>query len=264
MTDFFDDLEQELRRAHRRDTARHARSRVFVRRRLSGLRATGRRTLVALAVVVALVAVVLAVARESEVERPVAPQPSPTPGAQGGCLPGKRGWEAPIVDEPIPREIASRFALFRDGRPSGKLPRDRHFPGAKKLYGGALTLGRRLDTGARFRLVMIAADITTAQGDLGRFRCSPPPDPTVPGLCVAAFGLGDAGRWCFSIEEIENADAWFDLTRQTVVGLAPDGVDRVTFDTPAGTQSLNISSNVFAGEVRSAHIPSDTNTRFAP
>jgi hypothetical protein len=77
MTDFFDDLERELRRAHRRDTARHARSRVFVRRRLPGLRATGRRTLVALAVVVALVAVVLSVARNSDVERQAAPQPAP-------------------------------------------------------------------------------------------------------------------------------------------------------------------------------------------
>ena len=73
MTDFFDDLERELRRAHRRDTESHARSRVFVRRRLPGLLATGRRTLVALAVVVALVAVVVTVARESDVERPAAP-----------------------------------------------------------------------------------------------------------------------------------------------------------------------------------------------
>ena len=73
MTDFFDDLERELRRAHRRDTEGHARSRVFDRRRLPGLPATGRRTLVALALVVALVAVVLTVARESDVERPAAP-----------------------------------------------------------------------------------------------------------------------------------------------------------------------------------------------
>jgi hypothetical protein len=73
MTDFFDDLERELRRAHRRDTESHARSRVFVRRRLPGLLATGRRTLVALAVVAALVAVVVTVTRESDVERPAAP-----------------------------------------------------------------------------------------------------------------------------------------------------------------------------------------------
>ena len=78
MTDFFDDLERELRRAHRRDTERHARSRVFVRRRLPGLLATGRRTLVALAVIAALVAVVVTVARESDVERPAAP-PAPKP-----------------------------------------------------------------------------------------------------------------------------------------------------------------------------------------
>ena len=73
MTDFFDDLERELRRAHRRDTESHARSRVFDRRRLPGLPATGGRILVALAVVVALVAVVVTVARESDVERPAAP-----------------------------------------------------------------------------------------------------------------------------------------------------------------------------------------------
>ncbi len=74
MTDFFDDLERELRRAHRRDTERHPSSRVFdLWRRLPGLPATGGRTLVALVVVVALVAVVVTVARESDVERPAAP-----------------------------------------------------------------------------------------------------------------------------------------------------------------------------------------------
>jgi hypothetical protein len=77
MTDFFDDLERELRRAHRRDTESHARSRVFDRRRLAGLPATGGRTLVALAVVVALVALVVTVARESDVERQAASQPAP-------------------------------------------------------------------------------------------------------------------------------------------------------------------------------------------
>ncbi len=74
MTDFFDDLERELRRAHRRDTDRPARSPVFDLRRLLGvLPATGLPALVALAVVVALVAVVVTVARESDVERPAAP-----------------------------------------------------------------------------------------------------------------------------------------------------------------------------------------------
>jgi hypothetical protein len=74
MTDFFDDLERELRRAHRRDSESHARSRVFdLRRRLPGLPATGLPALVALAVVVALVAVVVTVGRESDVERSAAP-----------------------------------------------------------------------------------------------------------------------------------------------------------------------------------------------
>ena len=74
MTDFFDDLERELRRAHRRDSESHPRSRVFdLRRRLAVLPATGLPALVALAVVVALVAVVVTVARESDVERPAAP-----------------------------------------------------------------------------------------------------------------------------------------------------------------------------------------------
>jgi hypothetical protein len=72
MTDFFADLERELRRAHRRDTERSARSRLFDRLRLPGLAAAGRRTLVALAVVAALVAVVLAVEQKSDVERPAA------------------------------------------------------------------------------------------------------------------------------------------------------------------------------------------------
>ena len=74
MTDFFADLERELRRAHRRDTERHASSRVFVHRRLPGRRAAGLRPLVvALAVVAVLVAVVLTVARDSDVEGPAAP-----------------------------------------------------------------------------------------------------------------------------------------------------------------------------------------------
>ena len=72
MTDFFDDLELELRGAHRRDTARHARSRGFVRRRLPVLPAPDRATLVALASVAAfawLVAGVLTVARYLDVGR---------------------------------------------------------------------------------------------------------------------------------------------------------------------------------------------------
>jgi hypothetical protein len=78
MTDFFDDLERELRRAHRRDTARGTVSRRLDLWRLPGLRVAGRRMLVALAVVVvALVAVVLAVAREADVERSAAPRPQP-------------------------------------------------------------------------------------------------------------------------------------------------------------------------------------------
>ena len=89
MTDFFDDLERELRRAHRRDTESHARSRVFDRRRLPGLPATGLPALVALAVVVALVAVVVTVvtvARESDVERPAAP-----PGTKAVATDVERG-----------------------------------------------------------------------------------------------------------------------------------------------------------------------------
>jgi hypothetical protein len=86
MTDFFDDLERELRRAHRRDTERHASSRVFDLRRLPSLPATGLRALVALAVVVALVAVVVTVARESDVERPAAPPPQPNPTTAPGAL----------------------------------------------------------------------------------------------------------------------------------------------------------------------------------
>jgi hypothetical protein len=74
MTDFFADLERELRRAHRRDSARHARSRVFdLRRRLPVRPATGLAALAALAVVAALVAVVVTVARESDDKRQAAP-----------------------------------------------------------------------------------------------------------------------------------------------------------------------------------------------
>src|SRR5688500_303502 len=72
MTDFFADLEGELRRAHRRDSERHPSSRVL-RRLLPVLPATVLPVAVALAVVAALVAVVLTAARESDVERPAAP-----------------------------------------------------------------------------------------------------------------------------------------------------------------------------------------------
>ena len=265
MTDFFDELERELRRAHRRDSERHARSRVFDLRRLPRLPAAGLRALVALAVVVAVVAVVLAVVRESGVERLAAPpQPSPTP-APGvlGCDPSD-WWQAPIVDEPIPRAIASRFAIFRDthGPVASSSATSRIDSQVRKLYRGALTLRPRLDTGARLRVIVVAADITFAQPD--RDFCAPPPGPIVPGICVAAIASKrEHGHKCFSIDEIEDAEAWFEVTRQTVVGLAPDGVDRVTFDTPAGTKSLNISGNVFAGEIPSS-VTGDTDTRFAP
>ena len=231
---------------------------------------------------VALVAVVLAVGRVSDVERPAAPQPRPTaPPAGFGCA-SSEFWRAPIVDEPIPEAIASRFAVFRDPRPTGKLPRDLPaFVQAKKKYRGAVTLRPRLDTGTGLRVVMLAADVTTAPN---HDFCAPPPDPTEPGICVAVDAPGgtnsavlspqQGGRYgeamCFTADEIENADAWFGLTSKTVFGLAPDGVDRVIFDTPAGTKSLSISENVFAGEVRqhspgrSSRSPDDTHVRFAP
>ena len=284
MTDFFDELERELRRAHRRDIERHARSHRFDRRWLSGLRVAGRGALVALAVLVVLVAVVLAVARTSDVERPALPPPPPRPTAPPagfGCAPSEF-WRAPIVDEPIPQAIASRFAVFRDPRPTGELPRDLPaFVQAKRKYRGAVTLRPRLDTGTRLRVVMLAADVTTAPN---HDFCAPPPDPTEPGLCVAVDAPGGAnsavlspqqgGRYreamCFTVDDIEDADAWFGLTPKTVFGLAPDGFDRVTFDTPAGTKTLSISQNVFAGEVRqhspgrSSRSPDDTHVRFAP
>jgi hypothetical protein len=263
MTDFFDDLERELRRAHRRDTYRYARFRVFDRRRLPGLPAVGLRTLVALAGVAGLVAVVLAVGRSADVERLAAPQPSPTIAPEeGGCDP-RDWWQAPIVDEPIPRAIASRFAIFRDSPPKGEPRGLSAFEQARKQYGGGLTFRPRLDTGARLRVVVTAADVTTAQPN--RDWCAPPPGPIQPGICVGASASNrEFGRKCFSINEIEAADGWFELTRQVVVGVAPDGVDRVTFDTHAGAQALNVSRNVFAGEVRSADNPDDTDTRFAP
>jgi hypothetical protein len=107
MTDFFADLERELRRAHRRDTERSARSRLFDRLRLPGLAAAGRPALVALAVVAALVAVVVPVARESDVERPAA-------------APGKK-----VVATDVERGV--RFSL--DGRVlTVQLLRNRHNP----------------------------------------------------------------------------------------------------------------------------------------
>jgi hypothetical protein len=267
MTDFFDDLERELRRAHRRDTEREARSGVFDRWRPPAFPAPGPRTLVALAAVAWLVAVVLVVGRNSDAERQsAAPQPSPTTAlGEGGCDPSD-WWTAPVVDEPIPRAIASRFAIFRDRRPNGQLPPGDVliFEQTRKQYGNALTLRPRLDTGARLRVIRIAAaDVTNPQPD--RDWCAPPPGPIMPGICVAATASKrEHGGRCFSIDEIENAEAWFEVTRQTVVGLAPDGVDRVAFDTPEGTQSLNIGENVFAGEIRSADNPVDTDTRFTP
>ena len=257
-------------------------------------------TLVALAMVLALVAVVLAVARVSDVERPVAPQPSPAAGPQGACVPS-RYWKAPIVDEPIPQAIASDFAIFRDPPPSGELPRDLPNFGAKRLYRGAVTLRPRLDTGARLRVVLIAAD--TSDADLRidqRDWCAPPPDPIVPGICFAVFlpdGMQPEGflpdgaqpehrvpymsTWrathpnafdgtggCYSLSsEIEPAQAWLPVARQTIFGLAPDGVDRVTFDRGGetqGPQSLNVTENVFAGEMRWAQQPGGALSRFTP
>jgi hypothetical protein len=75
---------------------------------------------------------------------------------------------------------------------------------------------------------------------------------------------------CYSIDEIERADAWFGGGGSTVFGLAPDGVERVLFDTPAGPRSLTVSGNVFAGEIPCSGMacyrryPDNTDTRFAP
>ena len=70
MTDFFDDLERAAPGAPSRH--RETCGPVCSIAGGCGLPAAGIRTLVALAVVLALVAVVLAVARESDVERPAA------------------------------------------------------------------------------------------------------------------------------------------------------------------------------------------------
>ncbi len=160
MTDFFDDLERELRRAHRRDTERHARSRVFDRRRLPGLPAAGLQTLVALAVVVAVVAVVLAVGRESDVERlAAAPQPSPTPAPGVLGVPPERLVEGADRRRADPAGDREPVRHLPRPPPSGELPRDvRTFRQARKLYRGAVTLRPRLDTGARLGVVVIAAD----------------------------------------------------------------------------------------------------------
>ena len=116
MTDFFDDLERELRRAHRRDTESHARSRVFDLRRLPGLPAAGLRALVALAVIVAVVAVVLAVGRVSDVERPAAPRPQPNANGDTPPVPTPREAAAWIDSRRPPWRREAGRAQRRSGR----------------------------------------------------------------------------------------------------------------------------------------------------
>ena len=134
-----------------------------------------------------------------------------------------------------------------------------------------MTLRPRLDTGTRLHVVMIAADAIPSHQD--HDFCAPPPDPIEPSICVAAFAptgtMGEAK--CFSIDEIENAEGWFSMARTTadpgvltaVVGLAPDGVDRVTFDTATGPKSLTSAGT--SSQARFARrINRHTDARFAP
>ena len=78
----------------------------------------------------------------------------------------------------------------------------------------------------------------------------PPPGPIEPGICLAGFAEDRkfAKGKCFTIDEIADAHAWFGLTRRRSSASPRRRTERVTFDTPAGTQSLNISGNVFAGD----------------
>ena len=251
MTDFFADLEQELRRAHRRDAGAHGLSRLRPQAAL--------KPLLSLAVVAALVAVVVAVSRDPDTERTAAPPPQTAPApAPEDCAPKA----TPLVDDPIPAEIASTLKIFRDPRPAGELPPGvTVFGQATRLYAGAVELHPRK---SGLTAVAIAADIVPFSLDPS---CPPPSGPTQPGVCVYAFASKREdviATRCFSADEIESAEAWVELSPGKVIGLAPDGAERVIFDFGDGTRSIEVSGNAFGGRLDESLPPNAPQARFEP
>jgi hypothetical protein len=246
MTDFFADLEHELRRAHRRDTTER---RPLIRPRVApGIL----RAVVAAALVVVVLAAVAALTQESDIERSAGPPPTPTPAGPSNCAP----YVAPTVDEPIPKQITRTMAIFRD--PAGELPRNvRSFGQSAKLYEGAVEL--RLADAPGLRAFAIAAEIMpfSAMGP-DYDMCAPPPGPTELGVCLYATVPEREIRAarCFTVPEIAAGDAWMELTRRMVVGVAPDAVRSVVFGS-GRTDALPITRNAFAGEVAAASWPRD-------
>ena len=254
MTDFFADLESELRQAHRRDTAQPRR-----------LAMPSVRPLLAAAAVVAAVVAVLAIAPGGpDTERAATPPPPPAPGC--------KIYEPPIVDGPMPEEIFDRFELFRSGVSAPTVPAGRGlFTQAKRLYKRAVVLRARHDFGPGPILgVAIPADVAPPPGEPNRDDCSPPRGYARPGVCLAADTPDRrAVGACFSIEDVEAADAWLQIDKRGVLGIAPDGPKRVVFDAgqPNGPEALTVADNAFGAYrlyLYPAKGPYDADSRFEP
>ena len=253
MTDFFADLENELRRAHRRDIA-HPR-RIPMPRLRPLLTAAA-----AIAAVVAVVAIAAGMNRDSE--RVATPAPPPAPACDI--------YEPPIVDESTPDEIRGRFELFRNGQTTQTVPLGHGlFTRAARLYKPAVILRAANDHGPGPIVgVAIAADVAPPPSEPNRDDCSPPRGHARPGVCLAADapGRGKVGG-CFELEAVEDADAWIEIGTRGVLGVAPDGPTRVIFDTgqPNGPDSLTVADNVFGGSrlyLYPARTPYAAETRF--
>ena len=255
MTDFFADLENELRRAHRRDIAQPRRIPLPSLRPLLTAAA-------AIGAVVAVVAIAVGMGRDNERVATPAPPPAPAPACDI--------YEPPIVDEPMPEEIRGRFELFRSGQTAQTVPLGHGlFTRAARLYEPAVVLRAADDHGPGPIVgVAIAADVAPPPGEPNRDDCSPPRGQARPGVCLAADAPGrDKVGGCFELEAVEDADAWIEIDTRGVLGIAPDGPTRVIFDTgqPNGPESLTVADNAYGGwrlYLHPARTPYEAETRF--
>jgi hypothetical protein len=118
--------------------------------------------------------------------------------------------------------------------------------------------------------VAIPADVASLPGEPHRDDCSPPVGHARPGVCLAA-DTPDRGAvgGCFTIEDVEDADAWIEIDKRGVLGIAPDGPKRVVFDTgqPNGPESLTVTDNAFGSfklYLHPAKTPYEAETRLEP
>ena len=225
MTDFFADLEREIRAAHPR------RSRPVVP--VKGIAATAAVAATLVAVVLALGA--LAPTAENEVATQPTPDPQPTAVTAADCN-GK------VVDGRIPDELVDRFAILRGDAEPVELRRDRIPPTAAEVIRQSV---RVLEGpgGRRFAFAIVRmGDMNCAPSDLG----------------VCLFALDSADGMC-EIAERSPLMGWVihDIGdgKRLLAAVGDDTVDAVQVDQ---VTSVPLEGNVGFEVLDGEHDPSIT------